>query len=109
MSEEDDSMSEIEEQEQKENGGGLDYIMSLESVPSKLPPHLELLRTRVLCNNDAPQHVSIISFAFYPLNFTFFFVHVWCVSFAFLLFILLSTQFRKVSNFTIGGRGSING
>ncbi|KAJ1400493.1 RNA polymerase, RBP11-like subunit [Sesbania bispinosa] len=52
MSEEDELMSEVEEQEQKRrseenNGGGiLDYIMSLESIPSKLPPHLELLRTR---------------------------------------------------------------
>lgn len=51
-------MSEGEEQEQS-NGGILDYIMNLESVPQKLPPHLELLRNRVLCNVDAPQHVSI--------------------------------------------------
>lgn len=67
-SEEDESMSELEEQEEQtkqtksgkdDNGSVLDYIMNLESVPSKLPPHLELIRTRVLCNNDAPQHVSL--------------------------------------------------
>lgn len=50
-------MSEIEDQEQ--NGGIPDYIMNLENVPSKLPTHLELLKTRVICNMDAPQHVSI--------------------------------------------------
>ncbi|XP_027336559.1 DNA-directed RNA polymerases I and III subunit RPAC1 [Abrus precatorius] len=64
MSEEDESMSEFEEQEQEQSGGGgLDYIMSLESVPSKLPPHLELLRTRVLCNSDAPQHTDTIQYS----------------------------------------------
>ncbi|XP_057433078.1 uncharacterized protein LOC130725910 [Lotus japonicus] len=55
-------MSEGEEQEQS-NGGILDYIMNLESVPQKLPPHLELLRTRVLCNVDAPQHTDTIQYS----------------------------------------------
>ncbi|XP_061353173.1 uncharacterized protein LOC133297953 isoform X2 [Gastrolobium bilobum] len=68
MSEEDESMSEIEEQErtagEHDNDGGiLDYIMSLESVPSKLPPQIELFRTRVLCNNDAPQHTDTIQYS----------------------------------------------
>ncbi|KAK7305273.1 hypothetical protein VNO77_43175 [Canavalia gladiata] len=62
MSEEDESMSEFEEQEQND-GGVLDYIMNLDSVPTKLPPHLELLRTRVLCNNDAPQHTDTIQYS----------------------------------------------
>jgi len=53
MSEEDESMV-----EQSDNGLGLDFILSLDDVPSKLPPHLELFRTRVLCNNDAPIHVN---------------------------------------------------
>ncbi|MED6192672.1 hypothetical protein PIB30_012273 [Stylosanthes scabra] len=63
-SSEDESMSEMEEQENKKKENGvLDYIMSLESVPTKLPPHLELLRTRVLCNNDAPQHTDTIQYS----------------------------------------------
>ncbi|XP_057731937.1 uncharacterized protein LOC130947294 [Arachis stenosperma] len=67
-SSEDESMSEMEEQENqnkemKHENGVLDYIMSLESVPTKLPPHLELLRTRVLCNNDAPQHTDTIQYS----------------------------------------------
>ena len=83
-SEEDESMSEMEEQEnnqkkkqtkhEKNDGGVLDYIMSLESVPPKLPPHLDLLRTRVLCNNDAPQHVpprSLSIFRFLMVHFFF--------------------------------------
>ncbi|XP_054819315.1 uncharacterized protein LOC129318519 [Prosopis cineraria] len=68
-SSEDDSMSEIDEQEEqrksvkKDEGSILDYIMSLESVPSKLPPHLELMRTRVFCNNDAPDHTDTIQYS----------------------------------------------
>jgi len=60
--------------------------MNLEDVPSTLPTHLELQKTRVFCNLDAPQHVtiylSIFSFSFFfcyssilfshvPLNFNF--------------------------------------
>ncbi|KAJ7963595.1 DNA-directed RNA polymerases I and III subunit like [Quillaja saponaria] len=71
MSEEDESVSELEEQEKETNygkedkkgGGVLDYIMSLDSVPPKLPPRLELLRTRVLCNNDAPDHTDTIQYS----------------------------------------------
>ncbi|RYR74608.1 hypothetical protein Ahy_A02g009335 [Arachis hypogaea] len=67
-SSEDESMSEMEEQENqnkemKHENGVLDYIMSLESVPTNLPPHLELLMTRVLCNNDAPQHTDTIQYS----------------------------------------------
>lgn len=53
MSEEDESMA-----EQSDNESGLDFILSLDDVPSKIPPHLELFKTRVLCNNDAPIHVN---------------------------------------------------
>ncbi|QHO52916.1 hypothetical protein HN51_021827 [Arachis hypogaea] len=64
----DESMSKMEEQENqnkemKHENGVLDYIMSLKSVPTKLPPHLELLRTRVHCNNDAPQHTDTIQYS----------------------------------------------
>jgi len=48
----------------EEDGLGLDYILSLDDVPSKLPPHLELFRTRVLCNNDAPIHVNALNLSF---------------------------------------------
>ncbi|KAK7255364.1 hypothetical protein RIF29_28773 [Crotalaria pallida] len=54
----------MEEQKKKyESGDALDYIMNLESVPSKLPQHLELLKTRVLCNNDAPIHTDTIQYS----------------------------------------------
>ncbi|KAK4275292.1 hypothetical protein QN277_018403 [Acacia crassicarpa] len=67
-SSEDESMSEVDEQEEQEKktkseGSVLDYIMSLESVPSKLPPHLDLMRTRVFCNNDAPDHTETIQYS----------------------------------------------
>jgi len=59
-SSEDESMaSEIDEQEQNGGRGIPDYIMNLEDVPSTLPTHLELQKTRVFCNLDAPQHVTI--------------------------------------------------
>ncbi|CAL0325989.1 unnamed protein product [Lupinus luteus] len=45
------------------NGDALDFIMNMSSVPSKLPENLELLRTRVLCNNDAPQHTDTIQYS----------------------------------------------
>ncbi|KAF3603898.1 hypothetical protein F2Q69_00036733 [Brassica cretica] len=32
-------------------------IMDLADIPTGLPPHLQLQRTRVLCKNDAPIHV----------------------------------------------------
>ncbi|KAI9115504.1 hypothetical protein K1719_013173 [Acacia pycnantha] len=67
-SSEDESMSEVDEQEEqrkqtKSEGSVLDYIMSLESVPSKLPPHIDLMRTRVFCNNDAPNHTETIQYS----------------------------------------------
>ncbi|XP_004498147.1 uncharacterized protein [Cicer arietinum] len=55
-----------EEQEQKKNGNGggiLDFIMNLEDVPSKLSPHLELIKTRVVCSIDAPQHTDTINYS----------------------------------------------
>ncbi|CAI8596776.1 unnamed protein product [Vicia faba] len=61
MSEEENSMSEIENQEQ--NGGVPDYIMDLEDVPSKLPSHLQVLKTRVICNMDAPQHTDTLQYS----------------------------------------------
>lgn len=59
-----ESMSESESESESQSGGeksrgGLDYIMSLPDVPMKLPPHVELQRTRVLCNADAPNHVFL--------------------------------------------------
>lgn len=57
MLEEDESMSE------QSNELGLDFILSLDSVPSKLPPHLELIKSRVLCSNDAPLHTDTIQYS----------------------------------------------
>lgn len=38
----------------------MEWIKELPDVPmGKLPPHLDLQRTRVLCNPDAPIHVCI--------------------------------------------------
>ncbi|RDX83151.1 DNA-directed RNA polymerases I and III subunit RPAC1 [Mucuna pruriens] len=56
MSDEDESMPES-------NGLGLDYILKLDDVPSKLPPHLELFKTHVLCNSDAPIHTETIQYS----------------------------------------------
>lgn len=43
---------------------GFVSALDMPDVPSqKLPPHLELRRTRVLCNADAPDNVFL---AFYP-------------------------------------------
>ncbi|KAG2394741.1 DNA-directed RNA polymerase IV and V subunit 3B DNA-directed RNA polymerase [Vigna angularis] len=58
MSEEDESMG-----EQSDNKSGLDFILSLEDVPSKIPPHLELFKTRVMCNSDAPIHTDTIHYS----------------------------------------------
>ncbi|QCD78199.1 DNA-directed RNA polymerases I and III subunit RPAC1-like [Vigna unguiculata] len=58
MSEEDESMA-----EQSDNESGLDFILSLEDVPSKMPPHLELFKTRVICNSDAPIHTDTIHYS----------------------------------------------
>ena len=52
-----ESESGSEEQKQESKGGGIDYIMSLPDVPRNLPPHVELQRTRVFANIDAPTHV----------------------------------------------------
>lgn len=63
-SSEDESMaSEIDEQEQNGGRGIPDYIMNLEDVPSTLPTHLELQKTRVFCNLDAPQHTDTIQYS----------------------------------------------
>ncbi|XP_059444038.1 uncharacterized protein LOC132175955 [Corylus avellana] len=61
-----ESMSESESESQsggEKSKGGLDYIMSLPDVPMKLPPHVELQRTRVLCNADAPNHTDTIQYS----------------------------------------------
>lgn len=62
-----ESISESESESQSLSGGGeskggLEYIMSLPDVPTKLPPHMELQRTRVFCNADAPIHVYFLAF-----------------------------------------------
>ncbi|KAL9319940.1 hypothetical protein ACSQ67_011779 [Phaseolus vulgaris] len=84
MPEEDESMA-----EQSNNGLGFDYIMSLENVLSKLKPLLQIFKTRVLCNNDAPVHVGPVTL--YMLHFF--------LSFFILFF---NAQFHKVSKFSIG-------
>ncbi|KAG2682624.1 hypothetical protein I3760_11G199700 [Carya illinoinensis] len=58
-----ESMSESESGGRGESRGGLDYIMSLPDVPMKLPPHVELQRTRVFCNADAPNHTDTIQYS----------------------------------------------
>ncbi|WJX31449.1 hypothetical protein P8452_19874 [Trifolium repens] len=63
MSDSDDSMSEIDEQEQNHSNGVPDYIMNLDNIPAKLPTHLQLHKTRVICNIDAPQHTDPINYS----------------------------------------------
>lgn len=68
MSEDEEEETEAESMSESESGGekskgGLDYIMSLPDVPTKLPPHVELQRTRVLCNADAPTHTDTIQYS----------------------------------------------
>ncbi|KAH1153668.1 hypothetical protein GYH30_049343 [Glycine max] len=57
------SSSEDESMSEQSNELGLDFILSLDNVPSKLPPHLELFKTRVLCNNDAPVHTDTVQYS----------------------------------------------
>ncbi len=59
---ESDSRAQQQKEQSKSGGVGLDYIMSLPDVPMNLPPHVELQRTRVFCNSDAPTHVFLILF-----------------------------------------------
>lgn len=77
--------SEIDEQEQNGGRGIPDYIMNLEDVPSTLPTHLELQKTRVFCNLDAPQHVTIFPFSLFSL----FFNSLFSCSFKFFTFVFL--------------------
>lgn len=63
-----ESISESESESQSLSGGGeskggLEYIMSLPDVPTKLPPHMELQRTRVFCNADAPIHTDTVQYS----------------------------------------------
>nr|XP_023881469.1 DNA-directed RNA polymerases I and III subunit RPAC1 isoform X4 [Quercus suber] len=58
-----ESESGSEEQKQESKGGGIDYIMSLPDVPRNLPPHVELQRTRVFANIDAPNHTDSIQYS----------------------------------------------
>ncbi|KAK7859863.1 dna-directed rna polymerases i and iii subunit rpac1 [Quercus suber] len=58
-----ESESGSEEQKQESKGGGIDYIMSLPDVPRNLPPHVELQRTRVFANIDAPTHTDSIQYS----------------------------------------------
>ena len=95
-----ESESGSEEQKQKSKGGGIDYIMSLPDVPRNLPPHVELQRTRVFANIDAPTHVFptlqnplflIILFTSF-LNFQFSSIPIICFC-LFFLFLLLGFHF----------------
>ncbi|CAH8310026.1 unnamed protein product [Eruca vesicaria subsp. sativa] len=38
-------------------------IMDLPDIPTGLPPHLQLQRTRVLCQNDAPIHTASVGYS----------------------------------------------
>lgn len=38
-------------------------IMDLPDIPTGLPPHLQLQRTRVLCEEDAPIHTTSIAYS----------------------------------------------
>ncbi|CAN7014443.1 unnamed protein product [Brassica oleracea var. botrytis] len=38
-------------------------IMDLADIPTGLPPHLQLQRTRVLCKNDAPIHTASVVYS----------------------------------------------
>lgn len=65
---------EEEEEEQQRMESGVEWIKELSDVPmGKLPPHLELQRTRVECKADAPIHVFLFhSFSFFSLQYKFF-------------------------------------
>uniref|UniRef100_A0A2N9FSQ9 DNA-directed RNA polymerase RpoA/D/Rpb3-type domain-containing protein n=1 Tax=Fagus sylvatica TaxID=28930 RepID=A0A2N9FSQ9_FAGSY len=60
---ESDSRAQQQKEQSKSGGVGLDYIMSLPDVPMNLPPHVELQRTRVFCNSDAPTHTDSIQYS----------------------------------------------
>lgn len=64
MSGKDKSLHNMSESESEQDGvgkEGIEFIMNLPDVPMKLPPHLELQRTRVECKADAPIHVLFFS------------------------------------------------
>lgn len=50
-------------QEEEKPKSGIDYIMNLPDVPMNLPSHIELQRTRVLCNADAPIHTDTTQYS----------------------------------------------
>ncbi|XP_010534813.1 PREDICTED: DNA-directed RNA polymerases I and III subunit RPAC1 [Tarenaya hassleriana] len=52
-----------EEEQKGDNTTKKFNIWDLPDVPSKLPPHLELQRTRVVCNKDAPIHTEGITYS----------------------------------------------
>lgn len=61
----------------KEKGSGEEKKFSIWDLPDvpmgQLPPHLELQRSRVFCNSDAPIHVlRSYSFLCFPIKFVFF-------------------------------------
>ena len=57
------NMSESDSEHEDVGKEGIEWIMNLPDVPMKLPPHVELQRTRVECKADAPIHVPFSSFS----------------------------------------------
>lgn len=58
-------MTESESEQEDVGKEGIEWIMNLPDVPMKLPPHVELQRTRVECKADAPIHVLFVSISHY--------------------------------------------
>jgi hypothetical protein len=96
---ESDSRAQQQKEQSKSGGVGLDYIMSLPDVPMNLPPHVELQRTRVFCNSDAPTHVFLILFTsiFNFLQYTFF---VSASSSCFYCWVFFCVKFGTTMNYT---------
>ncbi|KGN56027.1 DNA-directed RNA polymerases I and III subunit RPAC1 [Cucumis sativus] len=57
------NMSESESEQEGVDKEGIEWIMNLPDVPMKLPPHVELQRTRVECKADAPIHTDTIQYS----------------------------------------------
>ncbi|XP_022936430.1 DNA-directed RNA polymerases I and III subunit RPAC1 [Cucurbita moschata] len=57
------NMSESDSEQEDVGKEGIEWIMNLPDVPMKLPPHVELQRTRVECKADAPIHTDTIQYS----------------------------------------------
>lgn len=56
-------MSKSKSEEEDVQKEGIEWIMNLPDVPTKLPPHVELQRTRVECKADAPIHTDTLQYS----------------------------------------------